>query len=44
MNAAGAETTTLNEHVVVFPEASVAVNVFTVVPNGKLLPEAKPAV
>jgi hypothetical protein len=33
-------TVTLNEHVAVFPEASVAVQVTLVVPNAKVLPDA----
>jgi hypothetical protein len=37
-------TVTVNEHVLTFPLASVAVNVTVVTPTGKAAPEGKPAV
>ena len=37
-------TVTLKLHEDVFPEASVTVNVFVVVPSGKVAPLANPAV
>jgi len=37
-------TVTVNEHVAVFPLASVTTKVLVVVPIGKVDPEAKPAV
>ena len=37
-------TVTLKEHVLLFPESSVIVNVFVVVPKGKFEPEGNPEV
>ena len=38
------DTVTVKEQLAVFPEASVTLNVFVVVPFGKVAPEANPAV
>jgi hypothetical protein len=37
-------TVTVNEHVAVFPDPSVTVKLFEVIPEGKLDPLPKPAV
>ena len=37
-------TVTVNEHAVLFPEASVTTKVLVVTPRGKFEPDAKPAV